>query len=141
MGNEVESLIGPTDIILFPFGADVGDWHPYSSDNDRFNYLHSLGFRYFCNVDSTQYWVQFGKDYLRQGRGIWTDTGCGRTLRPETIPPSENWMTCFKQRMYSHRSVRLRYNGIKAYLKKPAGHMKIMCPAAFVCLFYAPLCF
>ena len=66
--NEVESLIGPTDIILFPFGADVGDWHPYSSDNDRFNYLHSLGFRYFCNVDSTQYWVQFGKDYLRQGR-------------------------------------------------------------------------
>ncbi|MCI5653712.1 MAG: polysaccharide deacetylase [Lachnospiraceae bacterium] len=81
--NEVESLIGPTDIILFPFGADVGDWHPYSSDNDRFNYLHSLGFRYFCNVDSTQYWVQFGKDYLRQGRRnldgyrMWKDIEAG----------------------------------------------------------------
>lgn len=81
--NEVETLIGPTDIILFPFGADVGDWHPYSSDNNRFNYLHSLGFRYFCNVDSTQYWVQFGKDYLRQGRRnldgfrMWQDIEAG----------------------------------------------------------------
>ncbi len=81
--NEVETLIGPTDIILFPFGADVGDWHPYSSENDRFNYLHSLGFRYFCNVDSKQYWVQFGKDYLRQGRRnldgyrMWKDIEAG----------------------------------------------------------------
>ena len=65
---EVESLIGPTDIILFPFGADVGDWRPYASDNERFNYLHSLGFRYICNVDSTRYWVQLGETYLRQGR-------------------------------------------------------------------------
>lgn len=35
---EVESIIGPTDIILFPFGDDIGDWHGYASDNDRFNY-------------------------------------------------------------------------------------------------------
>ena len=66
--NEVESLIGPTDIILFPFGADVGGWRPYTSDNERFNYLQSLGFRYICNVDSSQYWVQLGETYLRQGR-------------------------------------------------------------------------
>ena len=66
--SEVESLIGPTDIILFPFGADVGDWHPYTMDNERFRYLHDAGFRYFCNVDSRQYWVQLGDDYLRQGR-------------------------------------------------------------------------
>lgn len=66
--NEVESLIGPTDIILFPFGADVGDWHPYTNENERFNYLHSVGFRYFCTVDSTKAWVQFGQDYFRQGR-------------------------------------------------------------------------
>ena len=34
--SQVESLIGPTDIILFPFGGDIGDWHPYASDNQRF---------------------------------------------------------------------------------------------------------
>ncbi len=66
--NQVDSLIGPTDIILFPFGADVGDWHPYTTDNERFNYLYKCGFRYFCNVDSNQYWVQIGDNYMRQGR-------------------------------------------------------------------------
>ncbi len=66
--SQVESLIGPTDIILFPFGGDVGDWHPYTADNERFQYLHSKGFRYFCNVDSAQYWVQLGSDHMRQGR-------------------------------------------------------------------------
>ncbi len=66
--NEVESLIGFTDIILYPFGADVGDWHPYTMENERFRYLYNVGFRYFCNVDSSKYWVQIGDDYLRQGR-------------------------------------------------------------------------
>lgn len=81
--NEVESLIGPTDIILFPFGADIGDWHPYQDDNERFRYLKSLGFSYFCNVDSSQYWVQVGKDFLRQGRRnldgfrMWKDIEAG----------------------------------------------------------------
>lgn len=66
--KEVESLIGPTDIILYPFGDDIGNWHPYSNTNERYNYLKSKGFRYFCNVDSSKYWVQLGPDYLRQGR-------------------------------------------------------------------------
>lgn len=81
---EVESLIGPTDIILYPFGADVSDWHAYSHDNQRFMYLKSLGFNYFCNVDSSQYWVQLGNDYLRQGRRnldgyrMWMDIAAGK---------------------------------------------------------------
>ncbi len=66
--DQVESLIGPTDIILYPFGAEIGDWHPYTMDNERFAYLHEKGFRYFCNVDSRQYWVQLGEDHMRQGR-------------------------------------------------------------------------
>ena len=65
---EVESLIGPTDIILYPYGNDIADWRPYHQDNPRFAYLESKGFRYFCNVDSSQYWVQFGENYMRQGR-------------------------------------------------------------------------
>lgn len=66
--DRVESLIGKTDIILYPFGADVGDWHPYTMDNAKFAYLYNKGFRYFCNVDSSPHWVQIGFDYLRQGR-------------------------------------------------------------------------
>lgn len=66
--SRVESLIGDTDIILYPFGSDVGDWHPYTMDNEKFSYLYQKGFRYFCNVDSAQYWVQLGDTYLRQGR-------------------------------------------------------------------------
>ena len=65
----VETLIGPTDIILFPFGSDIGSWKPYTDDNERFAYLKSLGFRYFCNVDASKpYWVQMGQDHFRQGR-------------------------------------------------------------------------
>lgn len=64
----VESLIGETDIILYPFGADIGDWRPYTTENEKFNYLYKLGFRYFCNVDGNQHWVQIGDKYMRQGR-------------------------------------------------------------------------
>ena len=67
--NEVETLVGETDILIFPFGTDIGSWHPYTDDNARYVYLKEQGFRYFCNVDSSApYWVQIGKDYMRQGR-------------------------------------------------------------------------
>ncbi len=77
--SEVESLIGPTDIILYSFGDDVSDWHPYTEENEKYIYLHEKGFRYFCTVDSSRYWVQIGDDYFRQGRRnldgyrIWQD--------------------------------------------------------------------
>lgn len=68
--REVESIIGDTDIILYPLGADVGDWRPsqYTFENEKFKKLWDVGFRYFCNVDSTQYWLQYGSNYMRQGR-------------------------------------------------------------------------
>lgn len=66
--NEVETLTGDCDIILFPFGSDIGDWHPYDTSSERFQYLYQKGFRYFCNVDSARYWVQIGDTYMRQGR-------------------------------------------------------------------------
>ena len=66
---EVESLIGPTDILLYPYGNDIADWRPYKDDNPRFKYLESKGFRYFCNVDaSTPYWMQMGTSYFRMAR-------------------------------------------------------------------------
>ncbi len=67
--RNVESLMpGNCDIILYPFGADIGDWHPYTNDNEKFTMLENAGFRYFCNVDSTQTWVQISDNFVRQGR-------------------------------------------------------------------------
>ena len=71
------------DIIIYPRGADIADWHGYDHSNERFDYLFNLGFRYYCNVDSSEYWVQLGSDYLRQGRraldgyNMWNDIGKG----------------------------------------------------------------
>ena len=71
--NVNQELLGGTcDILIYPRGADVGDWRASSyshSDNAKFDYLWDKGFRYFCNVDgSTSAWVQVGDDFLRQGR-------------------------------------------------------------------------
>lgn len=67
--RNVETLMpGNCDIILYPFGADIADWHPYTTENEKFNMLENAGFRYFCNVDSNPAWVQFGSNFVRQGR-------------------------------------------------------------------------
>lgn len=63
---EVESLVGDTDVYIFPFGSDICDWRGYSGE--RYEYLKAKGFDYFCNVDSAKYWVQLKSDYFRMGR-------------------------------------------------------------------------
>ncbi|WP_411336925.1 polysaccharide deacetylase family protein [Ruminococcus gauvreauii] len=64
----VSPLVGGTDTIIFAHGEDLGDWHDYAPDNEKFNYLKSEGYNFFCNVDSTQYFVQVRDNYVRQGR-------------------------------------------------------------------------
>ena len=65
--TEVSPLVGDPDVIIFPFGSDVGSWKGYSGE--KYEYLKSQGFNYFCNVDGSKtYWVQLTDDYLRQGR-------------------------------------------------------------------------
>ena len=66
--NYVAPLVGDTDMIIFAFGADIGSWQNYTHENAKFDYLKSKGFSIYCNVDGSQYWVQFGSDYMRQGR-------------------------------------------------------------------------
>lgn len=67
--ENVAPVVGDTNVLIFAFGADISDWHPYTMDNQFFAYLKQQGFSVFCNVDGSQpYWVQFGGDYLRQGR-------------------------------------------------------------------------
>lgn len=64
----VAPLIGGTDTIIFAHGEDLGTWHDYSEDNEKFTYLKSKGFNFFCNVDSSQYFLQIRSNYVRQGR-------------------------------------------------------------------------
>ena len=64
--ENVDPLIGGTDIIIFAFGADLSSVGDYSGE--KFEYYKGQGYNYFCNVDSSQYFVQFRDRYLRQGR-------------------------------------------------------------------------
>ena len=64
----VAPLVGGTDTIIFAHGQDLSDWHDYSTENEKFNYLKSKGYNFFCNVDSTQYFLQIRDNYVRQGR-------------------------------------------------------------------------
>ena len=64
--NNVDPLIGGTDIIIFAFGTDLSDFEDYSGE--KFDYLKSQGYHYFCNVDSSRYFVQIRDNYFRMGR-------------------------------------------------------------------------
>lgn len=66
--ENVEPIVGETDIIVFAHGTDLGDWGDYSASNEKFQYYYSEGYRVFCNVDSKVYATWFGDGYMRQGR-------------------------------------------------------------------------
>ncbi|RLV55377.1 polysaccharide deacetylase [Aeromicrobium phragmitis] len=65
--DEVEPLVGPTDLLIYPFGADIAGPEPYGGP--KYDLFRELGFSYFFGVDgSTNAWHQLGGDYLRQAR-------------------------------------------------------------------------
>ena len=65
--DQVESLVGDTDIFIYPHGADIAGVDKYSGA--KYDTLYNAGFRFFCNVDgSTPHWVQIWNKYVRQGR-------------------------------------------------------------------------
>ncbi len=66
--NTVQSIIGETDIILFPHGSDINSYHNYTTENEKFNALYAHGYRYFFNVDSRVSWTQVGDTYFRGSR-------------------------------------------------------------------------
>lgn len=68
--REVRPIVGDTDELVFPFGADVSDVKPYSDANPKVAFLHGTEkFDYFFGVDATSpHWVQLGRSTLRQAR-------------------------------------------------------------------------
>lgn len=64
--EEVGSIVGPTDIFVFPFGIDIETTTGvYSSD--KYQYLKESGFNYFLGVYK-QPWMHIKKDYVRMTR-------------------------------------------------------------------------
>jgi hypothetical protein len=64
--KEVGSLVGPTDIYVYPYGIEIEKTlGTYSSD--KYKYLKSLGFDYFCGVYKDP-WIHVKDDYVRMTR-------------------------------------------------------------------------
>ncbi len=66
--DTVQPIVGDTDIILYPHGSDIADWHKYTFDNEKYTALYEDGYRYFYNVDSNIAWMQVTEHSFRGGR-------------------------------------------------------------------------
>lgn len=66
--ENVESIVGETDTLIFAHGQDLEDAGAYSESNEKYQYFREQGFRIFCNETSEQYTTYLGEDYMRQGR-------------------------------------------------------------------------
>ena len=65
--DRVGSLIGGTDLLMYPGGTDIASWSDYSDQNPKYTYLKSLGFHFFFPADNVNdYWVQIRPGYVRQ---------------------------------------------------------------------------
>jgi hypothetical protein len=65
--TEAQPIVGPTDLFIYPFGADIAGVDSYAGA--KFDALRKEGFRFFFGVDgSTSHWQQLHPDYLRQAR-------------------------------------------------------------------------
>lgn len=66
--TEVRPILGDTDLLIFPFGADISKGSkPYAGP--RYGHYRTDGFRYFFGVDATtEAWAQMHGGYLRQAR-------------------------------------------------------------------------
>ena len=64
--EEVGSLVGDTDILIFPYGTDIErTMGSYSSD--KYKFLKESGFNYYHGVDSKP-WMHLKDDYVRMTR-------------------------------------------------------------------------
>lgn len=65
--EEVLPVLGSVDILVYPYGGDVGTQKEYSGD--KYNVLKDFGFSYFIGQDSsTKAWGQITDTYFRQTR-------------------------------------------------------------------------
>lgn len=66
--SSVSTLIGGTDLMLFPCETDIGNWSEYTEDNQKYQYLRSRGMNYFfIEEKANPSWLQIRSGYVRQG--------------------------------------------------------------------------
>lgn len=64
--DQVGSLIGGTDILMFPRQTDIGSWAPYDENNTKYTLMRGLGFRiYLAADDETPGFMLAKNEYLR----------------------------------------------------------------------------
>lgn len=63
--EHVGSLVGDVDILMYPFGTDIGDRTPYDPEDETYAYLKEEGFVYFCAMDISTSPVQAASEYKR----------------------------------------------------------------------------
>lgn len=99
--EEVQPVVGDTDIFIYPYGSDIAGVENYSGA--KYDTMYEAGYRFFCNVDSSEYWVHIRNNYVRQGRRnldgyrMWYDpellddlfdaTAIFDSDRPTPVPP------------------------------------------------------
>lgn len=64
--KEVEPLIGPTDIYIYPFGVEIQSGLGLYN-NEKYKILKELGFTIYCGVYKEP-WMQIKKNYVRTTR-------------------------------------------------------------------------
>lgn len=64
--EEVGSLLGPIDIIIFPYGVDFETTMGHYK-SERYHYLKEKGFKFYCGVDSKP-WMHIKDEYIRMTR-------------------------------------------------------------------------
>lgn len=65
--KEVRPILGGTDLLIFPFGADLAGVEDYSST--KYQLLKKDGFDFYFGIDTTKpAWMQLTDDYVRQAR-------------------------------------------------------------------------
>ena len=66
--SNVASLIGGTDILIFPCEKDIGSRSDYTEENGKYTYLRDQGFRFYCiEDDRNASWLQVRESYVLQG--------------------------------------------------------------------------
>ncbi|MDN6300140.1 MAG: polysaccharide deacetylase family protein [Micrococcaceae bacterium] len=65
--QEVSPILGDTDLLIFPFGADMSGIAAYSGA--KYELFKKAGFDFYFGIDaSTPAWMQLTDDYVRQAR-------------------------------------------------------------------------
>lgn len=67
---EIKPLLGEVDLLVYPTGGDISDHEPY--EGDKYDTLHSFGFRCFVGVENGIQWGLTTATYARQSRTLVT---------------------------------------------------------------------